>query len=145
MQLGMVAALPVQDRVNDRTVPTHDDLREGRERYLAVQAGCKQAAFQTTERHQVLALRLAERWRTTRNQGGELSFDPSDNLRASFQRRSNSPATRRFAGSTASYCRRATAASCGAKFSSSSSIPCLPSIESIFLEGGRLTLRKQVS
>lgn len=85
MQLGMVAALPVQDRVDDCTVPAHDDLRECRAKdTLARFGGCsgmQPSALQiSTERHQLLALRLAERRRTTRNQGGDLSFDPYDSL-----------------------------------------------------------------
>ena len=83
MQLGMIAALPVQDRVDDCTVPAHDDLRECRAKdTLARSGGCsgmQPGALQiSTERHQLLALRLAERRRTMRNQGGDLSFDPCD-------------------------------------------------------------------
>ena len=63
----------------------HDDLRECRAKdTLARCGGCsgmQPGALQiSTERHQLLALRLAERRRTTRNQGGDLSFDPCDSL-----------------------------------------------------------------
>src|ERR1700741_3038165 len=81
----MVAALPVQDRMDDCSVPAHDDLRECRAKdTLARCGGCsgmQPGALQiSTERHQLLALRLAERWRTTRNQDGHLSLEPCDSL-----------------------------------------------------------------
>src|SRR5262249_58670500 len=85
MQVGMVAAFPVQDRVDDCAVPAHDDLRECRAKNTLARCGScsvmRPGALQiSTERPQLLALRLAERRRTTRNQGGELSFDPCDSL-----------------------------------------------------------------
>ena len=44
-------------------------------------SGMRPGALQiSTERHQLLALRPAERRRTTRNQGGDLSFDLCDSL-----------------------------------------------------------------
>ena len=50
-------------------------------RVPAVAAGMQPGALQiSTERHQLLALGLAERRRTTRNQGGDLSFKLCDSL-----------------------------------------------------------------
>src|ERR1700757_4230161 len=71
--------------MDDCAVPAHDDLRECRAKdTLACTGGCggmQPGALQiSTERHQLLAFRLAERRRTTRNQGGYLSFDPCDSL-----------------------------------------------------------------
>jgi len=85
LQLGMVAALPVQDRMDDCAVPAHDDLRECRAKdTLARCGGCsgmQPGALQiSTERHQLLALGLTERRRTARNQGGDLSFKLCDSL-----------------------------------------------------------------
>src|SRR6266446_4157994 len=61
LQLGMVAALPVQDRMDDCPVPAHDDLRECRAKdTLARCGGCsgmQPGALQiSTERHQLLPL-----------------------------------------------------------------------------------------
>ena len=85
LQLGMVAALPVQDRVDNCAVPAHDDLRESRAKdTLARRGGCRgmrPGALQiSSECHQLPTLRPAERQRTTRNQGGDLSFDLCDSL-----------------------------------------------------------------
>ena len=85
LQLGMVAALPVQDRMDYCAVPAHDDLRECRAKdTLARCGGCgrmRPGALQiSAERHQLLALRLTERRRTTRNQGRDLSFKLCDSL-----------------------------------------------------------------
>src|SRR5206468_6543546 len=85
LQLGMVATLPVKDRVDDCAVPAHDDLRECRAKdTLPRCSGCSRMrpdALQiSTECDQLLALRPAERWRTTRNLGGDLSFDLCDRL-----------------------------------------------------------------
>src|SRR5499433_4413522 len=85
MQLGMVTSLPVQHGVDDCAVPAHDDLRECRAKdTLARCGGCggmQPGALQiSTERHQLLALRPAERRRTTRDQGGDLSFNLCDSL-----------------------------------------------------------------
>ena len=85
LQLGMVAALPVQDRMDDCAVPAHDDLRERRAQdTLARCSGCgrmRPGALEIgTERHQLLPLRLAERRRTPRDHGGDLSFDLCDSL-----------------------------------------------------------------
>src|SRR4029077_19319323 len=66
LQLGMVAALPVQDRMDDCIVPAHDDLRECRAKDTFARcggcSGMQPGALQiSTERHQLLALRLTER------------------------------------------------------------------------------------
>src|ERR1700751_1937414 len=99
----MVAALPMQDRMDDCTVPAHDDLRECRAKdTLARCGGCSwmgPGALQiSTERHQLLALRPAERRRTTRNQGGDLSFKLCDSLQclvpAAFQLTGDQPVCR---------------------------------------------------
>src|SRR3981189_2553441 len=69
--------------MDDCAVPAHDDLRECRAKdTLARCGGCsgmQPGALQiSTERHQLLALRLTERGRTARNQGGDLSFKLCD-------------------------------------------------------------------
>src|ERR1700732_165688 len=99
----MVAALPVQDRMDDCAVPAHDDLRECRAKdTLARCSGCSGMQPGTlpisTEPHQLLALRLAEPRRTARNQGGDLSFKLCDSLQclvpAALQLASDQPVCR---------------------------------------------------
>ena len=85
LQLRMVAALPVQDRMDDRAIPAHDDLRDcGAQNALARCSCCcrmQPGALEIgTERHQLLPLRLAKRWRTPRDHGRDLSFDLRDRL-----------------------------------------------------------------
>src|ERR1700686_215938 len=63
-----------------RTTISVSAARRIRLRVAAVAAGCNQALQISTERHQLLALRLTERGRTARNQGGDLSFKLCDSL-----------------------------------------------------------------
>jgi len=85
LQLGMVAALPVQDGVNDRAVAAHDDLRDrstqnplaGRRR----RGGMRPGAFEIgAERDELLPLRLAKRGRTPRDHGRQIALNPGNGL-----------------------------------------------------------------
>ena len=80
LQLSMVAALPVQDGMNDRAVATHDDLRDHsaqntlarRSRRGGMRPGAREIG---TERHELLPLRLTKRWRTPRDHGRDVALD----------------------------------------------------------------------
>ena len=82
---GRTAIVGLPGKSQHCAVPAHDDLRECRAKDTLTRcggcSGMRPGALQiSTERHQLLALRPAERRRTTRNQGGDLSFDPCDSL-----------------------------------------------------------------
>ena len=114
----MVAALPrCRDRVDDCTVPAHDDLRECRAKdTLARSGGCsgmQPGALQIEHRAPSIAGAPARRAATDDAQSGRRSAPSTlaTACNASFQRRPARRRPGRFAGSTASYCRRACAAS----------------------------------
>src|ERR1700719_3551763 len=113
LQGRVIAALPMQGEVDDWPLPLHHDLLERRAqdplaRVAAVAAGCVQARARS-------APSAISCLRSVSPSGGRFraataAISPSMRCAAasaSFQRRSSSPATRRLAGSTASYCRRA--------------------------------------
>jgi hypothetical protein len=85
LQLGMIAALPVKDRMYDCAVAAHDDLRDrGAQNTLARRsrrAGMRPGALEIgAERHEALPLRLAKRRRTARDQGRNVALDLGDRL-----------------------------------------------------------------
>ena len=85
LQPRMVATLPVQDCMDDRAIPAHDDLQEhGAQNPLARCSCCgrmRPGALEVgTERHQLLPLWLAKRWRAPRDHCRDLSFDLRDRL-----------------------------------------------------------------
>src|SRR5262249_42638276 len=85
LQLRMIATLPVQDRMDGRAFPAHDDLRDcGAKNALARCSCCgrmRPGAFEVgTECHKLLPLGLAKRWRTPRDHCCDLSFNLRDRL-----------------------------------------------------------------
>src|SRR3954453_15947252 len=99
----MVAALPMQDRLNDCTIPAHDDLCECRTKdTLARSGGCsgmQPSALQiSAELHQLLTLCLAERRRTPGDHSRDITLDLGNRLQclvpASFQLASDQPVCR---------------------------------------------------
>ena len=81
---GVVAALPMQHRVDDRAVAADDDPRQRRARDALAGGRCgrvRPGALEIgAERHQLSALRLAERRRPARHYGDDFALDPSHGL-----------------------------------------------------------------
>ena len=85
LQLGMIAALPVKDRMNDCAVAAHDDLRDRGAQNTLARGSCRawmrpSALDIGAKRHELLPFRLAKRWRTPRDQGRDVPLDLGDRL-----------------------------------------------------------------
>ena len=116
LQRRVVAALPMQHHADEPVVDARDDLLECRAQDPLARrracAGCDRARARS-------APSRIRCWRSfSPSAAGFLASSsaisvpiPCTAASASFQRRSNSPATSRLAGSTESYCRRACTAS----------------------------------
>jgi hypothetical protein len=85
LKLGMIAALPVKDRMNDCAVAAHDDLRDrGAQNALTRRrrcAGMRPGALDIgAKRYEAPPLRLAKWRRTARDQGRDVALDLDDRL-----------------------------------------------------------------
>src|SRR6266436_4499625 len=115
IQRGVVPALPMQDHLDEAAFDAHNDLVQCRAQD-PLACRCCRSRVRPGELEIGASCNKCRRSFSPKGAGflaSSAAISPSircTTCSASFHRRSNSPATKRLAGSTASYCRRACAA-----------------------------------
>jgi len=112
LQGRVIAALPVQDEIDDGALLRHHDLVECCAQYPLAGGCCRSrvrpcARQVGAERDQLLALGLAERRSFLRNHGGNVAFGAVCRRKRIVPAPLQLAGNEGLAGSTASYCRRA--------------------------------------